>query len=90
MSTRTRCSASADSGSRAARGAEDLLGAEPLARAAEELHDERLERAASLERDLAIVHPEGVSERVDHQRRALASRASSERRTRFTPFGVVT
>ena len=71
MRTRTRCSASALSGPGAAGGAQDLLGAEAFARAAEQLDDQRLERAPSLERHLAVVDAQVMRERVDDERRPL-------------------
>ena len=54
-------------GAGAAGGAEDLFRAEPFARATEKLDDQRLERAAPLERDLPTFDAKLVRDGVDDE-----------------------
>ena len=71
MSTRTLCSRVRRLGPGSPRCPQDLLRAQPLARAAEQLDDERLQRAAALS-ETSRLSAQGVRGRVDHQRQALA------------------
>ena len=75
---------------RAARGAQNLLRAQPLLRAAKQLDDERLERAAAFEADLAVFDAKVVGEGVDDERGVRQSAETSLARTRVTPCAVVT